>query len=141
MSEVAIDRSYGCTYLRFVVVEKPRGAAPPHDLDSVVGRDRVTAEDNLMVAGVEIEMMERAWTGRSRESRNKKLIPCRYYDVGGHTGATARRCGARDHGGLLRINRRRRWERLDSLGGVLGQAAAVLCGSLHWTNKHKICSR
>ena len=85
-----------------------------------------------MVAGVEIEVMERAWTGRSRESRNKKPIPCRYYDVGGHTGATARRCGARDHGGRLRITRRRQWERLDSLGGVLGQAAAVLCGSLQW---------
>ena len=83
------------------------------------------------IEGVEIEVMERALTGRSRESRNKKLIPCRYHDVGGHTGATARRYGARDHGGILRINRRRRWERLDSLGGVLGQAAAVLCGSLH----------
>ena len=79
-----------------------------------------------MLAGLAIEVMERAWTGRSCESRNNKN------DVEGHTGATARRCGACDHGGLLRINCWRRWERLDSLGGVLGQAAAVLCGSLHY---------
>ena len=73
-----------------------------------------------MLAGLAIEVMERAWTGRSCESRNNKN------DVEEHTGATARRCGARDHGGRLRINCWRRWERLDSLGGVLGQAAAVL---------------
>ena len=83
-----------------------------------------------MVAGLAIEVMERAWTGRSCESRNNKN------DVEGNTRATARRCGARDHCGLLRINCWRRWERLDSLGGVLGQAAAVLCGSLHYWDKH-----
>ena len=39
------------TYLRFVVVEEPCGPAPSHDLDSVVGRDRVVADENF-VAGV-----------------------------------------------------------------------------------------